>query len=315
MKAIIYRRYGSPDVLEVADLPEPKPTGRKLLLVKVHAAGVNPVDCKMRSGKPRIPGFWLPRIPGSDVAGEVVRISGGVTRFRPGDAVYAMLSPFSGGACAEYALVPEKQAARKPINLSFPEAAAVPVSGLTAFQMLRELGEKQKGKRVLINGASGGVGTFAVQIAKARGAEVTGVTSVRNVELVKGIGADRVIDYTREDFTQSDVRYDIILDAVSNRSFHECESILTPKGIYIATLPSFSLVFHSLTGFFSGGRRAKIFSVRARGADLESLRELIEAGTLRPRIDRFFPLERATEAHAYSETGHASGKIVIQIVS
>jgi NADPH:quinone reductase-like Zn-dependent oxidoreductase len=313
MKAIIYRRYGSPEVLEVADLPDPKPTGRKLL-IKVHAAGINPVDCKMRSGKPRIPGLRFPRVPGSDVAGEVVQVSGGVTRFRPGDAVYAMLSPFSGGACAEYALVPERQAAKKPTNLSFPEAAAVPVAGLAALQTLRDLGKDRNGGRVLINGASGGVGSFAVQIAKAYGAEVTGVTSFRNLDFVKELGANRVIDYSREDFTQSDSRYDIVLDAVSNRSFQECKSILSPKGVYIATLPSFSLIFHTLTSFFSRGRRAKFFSVRARGADLEILRKSIEAGKLRPRIDRLFPLEKTAEAHVYSETGHARGKIVIQIV-
>jgi NADPH:quinone reductase-like Zn-dependent oxidoreductase len=314
MKAIIYRRYGSPEVLEVADLPEPKPSGRQIL-IKVHAAGINPVDCKMRSGKPRIPGLRLPRIPGSDVAGEVVRVAREATRFRPGDAVYAMLSPFSGGACAEYALVPERRAAIKPTNLSFPESAAVPVAGLAALQALRDLGKVQPGGRVLINGASGGVGSFAVQIAKAYGAEVTGVTSSRNLDFVKALGADRVIDYAREDFTRSDFRYDIVLDAVSNRSFPECKSILRPKGVYIATLPSISLIFHAASSLLSGGRRAKLFSVRARAADLECLRESIEAGKLRPRIDRIFPLERTAEAHAYSETGHARGKIVIHITA
>jgi NADPH:quinone reductase-like Zn-dependent oxidoreductase len=312
MKTILYRRYGPPEVLEYGELPEPKITPRQIL-VKVHAASVNPVDWKFRSGKPRIPFLRLPRIPGLDIAGEVVRVGNAVTRFKTGDAVYGMLSAFSGGGCAEYAAVPERNAAIKPRNLTFEEAAAVPMAAMTALQAMRDHGRIKRGDRVLINGASGGVGSFAVQIAKSFGTVVTAVTSRKNMDFVKGLGADRVIDYTTEDFTKSDSTFDVIFDPVANRSFTECKLLLSPKGVYISTLPSLDTILRIVIGSIVGGKRARLVNVRARASDLELLTEWIEAGKIHPMIDRTFPLLKTAEAHALSETGHARGKIMIRI--
>lgn len=312
MKAILYRRYGPPEVLEYAEVPEPTITDRQIL-VKVHAASVNPADWKLRRGRPRIPLLKFPRIPGSDIAGKVVQVGKAVTRFKVGDSVYGMIIPFSGGTCAEYAAVPEKNTAIAPRNLSLVEAAAVPAAAQTALQALRDHGKIKSGDRVLINGASGGVGSFAVQIAKANGAEVTAVTSGKNVDFVKGLGADRVVDYTTEDFTRTDSRYDIIFDTVSSRSFGECRPALKPNGVYIATLPSPSTILRMVTGAFFGGRRATMVNVWPRGADLEVLTGWIEAGKVRPHIDRIYPLPKTAEAHAYSEAGHVRGKLVIRV--
>lgn len=312
MKAIFYHRYGPPEVLEYGEIPEPKITERQLL-VKVHAASVNPVDWKFRSGKPRIPFLKLPRIPGLDIAGEVVRVGNAVSRFKTGDAVYGLLSAFSGGGCAEYAAVPERNAAIKPRNLTFEEAAAVPVAAMTALQAMRDHGKIKSGDRVLINGASGGVGSFAVQIAKSFGAEVTAVTSRKNLDFVKGLGAGCVIDYTAEDFTKSDSSFDIIFDPVARRSFTECKPLLSPKGVYISTLPSLDTILRIVIGSIVGGKRARLVNLRARTSDLELLTEGIEAGKIHPMIDRIFPLSKTAEAHALSETGHARGKIMIRI--
>lgn len=312
MKAIVYRRFGPPDVLEEAEIPEPGITSKQLL-VKVHASSVNPVDWKIRSGINKIPGLRLPRVPGSDIAGEVVKVGGSVVRFTVGDPVYGALSPFSGGACAEYAALPEKNAALKPQNLSVEEAAAVPIAGLTALQALRDYGKIKVGQSVLINGASGGVGSFAVQIAKAYGAEVTAVAGGKNIDFVKRLGADHVLDYTAEDVTRTTKRYAVVFDAVASLSFKTCKPILIPGGSYITTLPSLSLIpYLFLTAVF-GGKRAYLLTVRLRGADLEILREWIEAGKIRPVVEETFPLARTAEAHARSEAGHVRGKLVIQI--
>jgi NADPH:quinone reductase-like Zn-dependent oxidoreductase len=312
VKAVYYRRPGSPDVLEYGDKPEPRISARQLL-VRVRAAGVNPVDCKMRAMRVRPPWQRFPVVPGSDIAGDVVRVGESVTRFQPGDAVYAMLSPFKGGAYAEYAAVPERQAARKPVDVTFEAAAAVPVAGLTALQALRDTGRLKPGDRVLINGASGGVGSFAVQIAKALGASVTAVTSNRNLDWVKALGADRVVDYQREDFTRSGERYAIVFDTVSTSSFGRCKPVLTPRGTYVRTLPSASTILHAVTSAISFGRRARIFVLRTRSADLDRLRELIEAGRVIPQVDRVFPLSQAAQAHAASESGRARGKLVLRV--
>lgn len=312
MKAVLYRRYGPPEVLEYAEVPEP-PVGVDQLLVKVHAASVNPVDWKFRNGKPRIPFLKFPRIPGSDIAGTVVRAGKSAGRFEPGEAVYAMLSPFSGGGCAEYAAVPVRRAAVKPKNLTFEEAAAVPIAALTALQGLRDLGKIRRGHRVLINGASGGVGSFAVQIAKAHGAAVTAVTSRKNADFVRELGADDVIDYTAEDFTKSGSHFEIIFDPIGNRSFSSCEPVLSPKGVYITTLPNVDTVLQMAIRFLLPGKQARLVNVRARASDLVILTKWIEAGMIRPKIDKIFPLSKTAEAQAYSETGHARGKIVIKV--
>ncbi len=293
-------------------MPEPRISARQLL-VRVRAAGVNPVDCKMRAMRVRPPWPRFPIIPGSDVAGEVVRAGASVTRFRPGDAVYAMVSPFTGGAYAEFAAVPESQAARKPANLDYEAAAAVPVTGLTALQALRDYGRLKSGDRVLINGASGGVGSFAVQIAKALGATVTAVTSGRNTQWVRALGADRIVDYQRDDFTRSSERYAIVFDTVSSSSFARCKPILTPRGTYVRTLPSASTILHAVTSAIPLGRRARIFFLRPRAADLDQLRDLIEAGRVTPQVERVFPLAEAAQAHAASESGHTRGKLVLRV--
>lgn len=312
MNAVFYRRPGPPDVLEVGELPEPRISGRQLL-VRVRAAGINPVDCKMRAMRVRPPWQRFPVIPGSDLAGEVVRVGASVTRFQPGDAVYAMLSPFTGGAYAEFAAVPEGQAARKPVNLDYQAAAAVPVAGLTALQVLRDYGRLKPGDRVLINGASGGVGSFAVQVAKALGATVTAVTSGKNAEWIKALGADRVVDYQRDDFTRSAERYAVVFDTVSSSSFGRCKPILTPQGTYVRTLPSASTILHAVTSAIPLGRRARIFFLRARGEDLDQLRDLIEIGRVKPQIERIFPLAQAAQAHTTSEAGHTRGKLVLRV--
>lgn len=312
MKAVFYRRYGGPEVLEYADIPDPV-AGDRQLMVRVHAAGVNPIDWKLRSGSPRIPFLRLPRIPGSDVAGEIVRVGSSVTRFQVGEMVYAMLSPFAGGGYAEYAAVPEGSAARKPANLTLEEAAAVPLASLSALQGLRNQGRIARGHTVLVNGASGGVGSFAVQIARACGAEVTAVTSRHNLEFTNALGATHVIDYASEDFTAARSRYDLIFDVVGNRSFHACRAALRPNGTYISTLPNLSAVFRMMIGPLGGGKRARLVLVRARGTDLEQMTAWIEAGQVRPYVDRILPLSQAVEAQAYSERGHAKGKIVIGV--
>jgi len=312
MKAILFRCYGPPEVLEYTDLPEPQ-IREDQILVEIHAASVNPVDWKFRNGKPRIPFLKFPRVPGSDIAGEVVQVGKSAGRFKPGEAVIAMLSPFSGGGCAEYAAVPGRRAAVKPRNLTFEEAAAVPMAALTALQALRDLGKIRPDHRVLINGASGGVGSYAVQIAKAHGAAVTAVTSRKNTDFVRELGADDVIDYAAEDFTKSGSRFDIIFDPIGNRSFSSCEPVLNPKGVYITTLPTLDTVLQMAIRILLPGKQARLVNVRARASDLTILTEWIEAGKIRPRIDKIFPLSKTAEAQAYSETGHARGKIVIKV--
>ena len=312
MKAALYHRYGPPEVLEVAEVPEPVIKDRQLL-VKVRAAAVNPVDWKLRSGKPRIPFLRMPRITGLDIAGEIVEIGRSVERFKTGESVYAMLSAFAAGGCAAYAAVPQRNASRKPGNLTMEEAAAVPLAALTALRGLRDQGRIKHGDRVLINGASGGVGSFAVQIARVYGAEVTAVTSGRNLDFVKELGADYVVDYTLEDFTKGSSRYDLIFDVVSNRSFRECQAVLSPKGVYLSTLPQFSTILQIVIGSILGGKRASFANVRASGKALDQITEWIEAGKLRPHIDRVMPLSKIAEAHTYSETGRVRGKIVIEV--
>ena len=312
MKAVFYRRYGGPEVLELGELPEPA-IGDRQLLVKVRATSVNPADWKFRRGTPRIPFLPMPRIPGLDVAGEIVRVGSTVTRFRAGEAVYAMLSPLAGGGCAEYAAVAERSAARAPQSLSLDEAAAVPVAALSALQLLRDLGRIVRDQAVLINGASGGVGSCAVQIARLRGAEVTAVCSARNREFVLALGAHHVIDYASEDFAAAPSRYDLIVDAVGTRSFRACRAALRPKGRYVSTLPAVSTLLGMTLGPLTGGKRAGLLMVRARGSDLEQLTAWIDAGRLRPRIDRRLPLSQTADAHALSEAGHVRGKIVITV--
>ncbi len=311
MKAITINQYGSADVLQYADVEKPQIKSDQLL-VKVYASSVNPIDWKIRKGMLKVlTGNKFPMILGFDVSGEVVTVGEKVTDFKVGDAVYAYLDPLPGGAYAEYAAVSERVASLKPSNMTHEQAAAVPLAATTALQALRDKGEIEKGQKVLINGASGGVGTFAVQIAKAWETEVTAVCSGKNAELVRSLGADKVIDYTQQDFTKDTAKYDIIFDVVSNRSFSECKNSLQPKGIYVTLLPSPDILLHSFLTLFSPGKKAKLFVAKANGKDLAYLKDLIEAGKMRSVIDRAYPLSEVAAAHAYSEGGHAVGKIVI----
>ncbi len=313
MKAVVIRKYGRNDVLEIGDMPQPRCT-TGMVLVKVHAASVNPLDWKVRSGMLRlITGSRFPKVLGSECAGEVVETSGGFSKFKQGDQLIGLSGVRSLGAFAEYMCLPETTAFAKPAGLSFEEAACIPIAGLTALQALRDHGRIASGKKVLINGASGGVGTFAVQISTLYGAETTGVCSAANVDLVKNLGANRVIDYGAEDFTKERDRYDIVFDAVAKRSFVECNKALNPNGIYISTLPSFSGILNQyLIGFLSS-RKARSIWVKPNSADMIWMTSHVEAGRIKVVIDRVFSLEQAKEALAYSETERAKGKIVIKV--
>ena len=315
MKAVAFDRYGSAEELQYRELSKPIAKSNELL-IKVRASSVNPVDWKIRQGHLQLlTGFKFPRIVGSDISGVVVEVGREVTKFQPGDEVYTFLNPLNGGACAEYAVLPESIAAIKPKNITHAEAAAVPIAGLTALQALRDLGEIQAGKKVLINGASGGVGTFAVQIAKAMNAEVTGVCSAKNLDFVKGLGADIVLDYAEIDFTKQTDKYDIILDSVGTRTFAECEKVLQSEGVYISTLPNFENFFPMLTSWFLSSKKAQLIVAKPKPDDLGFLRELIESEQTRPIVDRTYSLQEVAAAHTYSETGRAVGKIAIVIDS
>jgi 2-desacetyl-2-hydroxyethyl bacteriochlorophyllide A dehydrogenase len=319
MKAIIINRYGSPDVLQYTDVEKPSIKGDQLL-IKVYASSVNPIDWKIRQGMLKaLTGNKFPMILGFDISGEVVEVGEKVANFQPGDAVYAFLdaspSGLPGGAYAEYVAVAEKFVSLKPNNMTHEQAAAVPLAGTTALQALQEVGSLKKGQKVLINGASGGVGTFAVQIARAFDAEITAVCSTKNVDLVKSLGADKVIDYTQKDFTKDTEKYDIIFDVVSNRSFSECKNNLSAKGIYLTLLPSLDIFINGFLTSFSPGKKAKLFFSKARGKDLDQLKDLVESNQISSVIDRTYLLSEISAAHTYSEQGHAVGKIVIQIAS
>jgi NADPH:quinone reductase-like Zn-dependent oxidoreductase len=326
MKAIVYRRFGSPDVLEIAEVERPAP-GDDQVLVRIRAVGLNPYDWHFLRGEPLLfrpmmgVGVRKPRRPtilGSDIAGVVESVGTDVTRFRPGDEVYGTKGP---GACAEYAVIAERALALKPAGVTFEEAAAVPMAGLTALQGMRDFGRLESGQKVLVNGASGGVGTFAVQIARALGAaEVTGVCSTGNVELVRSIGADHVIDYTRQDFTRSDVRHDLVVDTVGNRSLRALMRALTPKGTLVLVGggggrllgPMGQMIRAKLMSpFVSQGLVSMLATVKAQ--DLDRMRGFMEAGTVKSIVDRTYPLAEAAAAMRYLEQHHARGKVVITV--
>ncbi len=298
----------------MAEVEKPSP-GAGEVLVKVMAVSVNPADWHIMRGKPLIAraelGLMRPKhkILGADIAGQVETVGSGVTRFKPGDEVYADLLDHGWGGFAEYVSVPIDVLAIKPASQSFEEAAAVPVAAVTALQGLYRHGEIKSGQKVLINGASGGVGHFAVQIAKSYGAEVTGVTSTGNIDLVRSLGADHVIDYTSEDFTRTGKTYDFILDAVGNRSVSDLRRALAPGGK--CTVTGFTTMRRLLGVQLRGGKDIAQMTAHATAKDLEHLAELIEAGKVRPEINRRYPFAEIPAAIAYLEQGHAKGKIVV----
>lgn len=315
MRAAVIARYGPPNVFEIRDVPQPE-IGPGKVLVRVHAASVNPVDWRIRSGSLRfVLPTRLPLILGYDIGGVVAEVGPGVSEFKPGDEVFAYIDTFlRGGGYAEFASVSRRVLAPKPANLGFVEAAAVPLAATTALQALRDYGQIHSKSQVLVNGASGGVGTFAVQIAKMFGAEVTGVCGPNNVELVQQLGADRVVDYTKTDFTQESRQYDIVLDAVAKSSYTACRRVLKPNGHYISTLPSPKQFLRQGLTWLLGGQRSHTFFARPDGGDLRHLKDLIESGKVRPIIDRTFSLEEVAQAHELSQAGHARGKLVLQVV-
>ena len=320
MRAIVYRDFGTPDVLRLEEVEKPAPRDDEVL-VAVYAASVNMFDWYMVRGKPfvfrLVLGPGRPKPLGVDLAGVVESVGRNVTRFKPGDEVFGTGRDKSvrskRGSFAEYVSTYEKMLASKPRNVTFEQAAGVPVAGLTALQGLRNHGLLRRGQKVLVNGASGGVGTFAVQIAKAFGADVTGVCSTRNVEMVQRIGADHVIDYTRENFTTGAVRYDVILDIVSSQSWPDCRRMLTDNGKYVAVggPPRRALPLMLREPFTRG--KLVTFIARANLADLNVLRELIEGRGVTPVVDRTYPLEETAEAVRYVAAGHTRGKVVITV--
>jgi NADPH:quinone reductase-like Zn-dependent oxidoreductase len=322
MKAAVIDGYGGSDRLSVREVPDPPPPGPGQVLVRVRAASVNPLDWKIRNGSMR---FLMPaRFPlilGFDAAGEVMAIGPEVTRFQPGDLVFGGADVNRhGGSFAELVLMREAALAAKPDSLSFEEAAAFPVAAQMALQSLRDKGEVVARERVLINGAAGGVGHFAVQIAVALGAVVTAVASGRNQEFLHELGAQETIDYEEEDFTGRDEEWDMILDAAARRQYSDCEPVLARDGgIYVTTLPGPKLLIWialtTLSGLFGQKKRARTITVKHRAADLSILARMAEQEKLRPHLAAVYPLERIAAAQDHSESGHVRGKVVVYISS
>jgi NADPH:quinone reductase-like Zn-dependent oxidoreductase len=322
MKAIVQDTYGTSEVLEVRDIDRPD-VGEDQVLVRVEAAGVNPADWAVMNGLPYVArpvyGLRRPKNPvrGTDVAGVIEAVGSNVTSFQPGDEVFGS----ADGSYAEYAVAAEERLAPKPAHLSFEQAGALPMAGLVALQAIRDHGDVRAGQQVLINGASGGIGHLAVQIAHSLGAHVTGVCSTRNLELVRSLGADQVIDYTQHDFAQGGQRYDFVLDNVADRSMSELRHVLTPNGTLIPNGGGFDnrwfanggRVIHAHILKRTSSHRVRPFLVSNRTTYLAALSELVEAGSLTPVIDRAHPLTEAPQAIAYVGEGHTAGKVIITI--
>ena len=322
MKAIVCTKYGPPEILHLKEVEKPTPKDNEVL-VKIHATSVHIGDWRLRSFTVpplfQLPfrlsvGFKGPRkkILGSELAGEVEAVGKDVKRFKDGDQVFGNAGAVLG-TYAEYVCLPEKAIlAKKPTNMSYQEAAAGPDSTLSALYYLRK-GGIQSGQKVLINGASGALGTAAVQLARYFGAEVTGVCSTTNVELVKSLGADKVIDYTKEDFTKNRQTYDIIFDAVGKRSFSQCKGSLKRCGVYLLSVPTLTFLLQMLWTSIIGSKKAILGAPKSSIEDLIFLKELIEAGKIKPVIDRCYQLEQIVEAHRYVEKGHKKGNVVITV--
>jgi len=317
MKAIVCTQYGSPDVLELRDVEKPVPKEGEVL-VKVQAASLNYGDTVLVKGKPfisRLMGYGLLKpkyeILGTDIAGRVEAVGANASLFQPGDEVFGDISECGFGAFAEYVSVPETALTPKPANLTFEQAAAVPQAAIVALQGLRDHGGIQSGQKVLVNGASGGVGTFAVQIAKSFGTEVTGVCSKRNMELVRSIGAEHVIDYAQEDFTKNEGQYDLIFDIVANRSVSDYMRVLSPQGSYVACAFNATSLFLGPLISKKDGKKASSLVHKPNPEDQVFMKGLLEDGKVLPVIDRCYPLSEVPEAMRYLEGGGHLGKVVI----
>jgi NADPH:quinone reductase-like Zn-dependent oxidoreductase len=321
MKAVVYHSYGSPEVLQYEEIEKPAPRDDEVLL-RVRAASVNPMDWHFMRGEPYLmriaTGLRKPKITrlGADVAGQVEAVGRNVTQFQPGDLVFGGCR----GAFAEYVCAPESALAIKPDHVTFEQAASAGVAALTALQALRDKGHIQPGQKVLINGAAGGVGTFAVQLAKCFGAQVTGVCSTQNVDMVRSIGADRVVDYTREDFTRSAERYDLLVDNVGNHSLSTCRRVLNPQGRYVMVgaqggrwIGPLPRMVQALLWSRLGSQKLVMILAQRSPADLALLRDFLADGKITPVIDKRYKLSEVAEAIHYLEAGHARGKVVISV--
>jgi NADPH:quinone reductase-like Zn-dependent oxidoreductase len=322
MRAIVYERYGSPDVLHLAELPKPVPADGEIL-VKIHAVSINGSDREGLTGKPlyaRMRGLRRPGDPilGSDVAGRVESVGGSHTEFKPGDEVFGELPGYHGGF-AEYACTDGKTMMRKPAGLTFEQAAAIPQAGVIALRGIRDTGRVQPGQKVLINGGGGSAGSFAIQLARLCGAEVTGVDNAGKLEFMRSLGADQVIDYEREDFTAGGGRYDLVLDLIAHRSVFACQRALRPNGTYWLVGGSTAILVQALLlgGWIrrARGRSVRVLVVPQNRADLAAITELCEAGKVVPPIDRCYPLAEAPEALRSVVEGRARGKVVITMDS
>ena len=314
MRAIVYERYGPPEVLEVRELPFPVPAAGEVL-VSVRAAALNPKDSLIRKGKfRRFARDRFPRLLGYDVAGVVRSVGDGVTHWRAGDEVFGMKNAWAGGTVAEEVCLPADELALKPKRLSFEEAAALPLAGLTALQALRDEGRLQPGQRVLINGGSGGVGVFAIQVARALGAHVTTTSSARNLELCRSLGAAAAWDYATQNGLTAGAGWEVFFDVFGNRRFGQVREALGPRGTYVSTVPGAQTVLlHFLTRFFP--RRARLVVVKSNTRDLEQLAQWVDAGALRPVIDRVVPFTDVSAGQAHVETRRARGKVVVRVAS
>jgi NADPH:quinone reductase-like Zn-dependent oxidoreductase len=322
MKAIVYTHYGSPDALQFKDVANPSPKEDEVL-IKIQAVSVNAADLHLLRADPFLvrlsAGLVNPKnqILGSDIAGKVEAVGGNVKQFKPGDQVFGDISARGWGGFAEYVCATADALVLKPANISFAQAAAVPMAAVTALQGLRTKGQIQPGQNVLINGASGGVGTFAVQIAKALGAQVTAVCSTSKLDLVRSLGADHVIDYTQEDFSKNGQRYDLILAANGNRSITDYRRLLTPKGTYVMTGGAIKqltqAMFQGSWISMTGSQKMGNLLAHPNNHDLAFVKELVEVGKVVPVIDRTYPLDEVPQAMRYLEEGHARGKVVIMI--
>ncbi|NBI31105.1 NAD(P)-dependent alcohol dehydrogenase [Chengkuizengella marina] len=323
MKAIVYQKYGSPDVLKLKEVAKPTPKDNEVL-IRIYATAATTAECALRKGDPFVTRFFTgllrPKhtIPGSELAGEIEAVGKNVSLFKKGDQVFGA-SGADFGAHAEYICLPEEGAlAIKPNNMTYGETVAIYEGALTALPFLRDTANIQSGQKILINGASGSVGTAAVQLAKYFGAEVTGVCSTTNLELIKSLGADKVIDYTKEDFTKTSQNYDIIFDAVGKSSFSRCKNLLKKRGVYLSPTLTLMIIPQMLWTSKIGSKKAKIEYTGLRSSsekmkDLIFLKELIETGKIKPTIDKRYPLEQSSQAYKYVETGHKKGNVVITL--
>ncbi len=311
MKAIIINRYGDSNVLQYTDIEKPIPQAKEVL-IKIMAAGINPIDWKIRRGMLKIAtGNKFPLQLGFDYGGIIVEKGSQVEQFQIGDEVFGFLNQLPGRTYAEYAIIPASLLVKKPPNQSFIEAAATPLAASTALQVLRDFGNIQAGNRILVNGASGGVGSFAVQIGKIFSAQVDGVCSSKNIDYVTSLGADKVIDYTQEDWRKTEQKYDIIFDAVAKSSFWHCRQLLKPQGTYITTLPNPGIILLNYLTAWLPQKGKLIFFAQAQASDWQFLKEAIESGKLTVRIDRTYTFSQVAAAHNYSESERVRGKIVL----